>query len=611
MDRSLEDNSSTTVSGHDCGFFSDGNIPNSSYIKFPRNKDSRPCRKCHAAEPSNASRCWPSPGNSNFSEVVSGIQVPIPTVFTTSKSLHKLGQLLPDTQRNRTNSQIASENTNPVLHQLNGSLPDTQLNVFESPGKSMPTTFEIHSALPDTQRNVLDYEDVLMDPRVKADFQLPDTQRNVLEFAANSVELKTDLLEALPESQTQLLDHGYDQDTAPDPNSPLPDTQVYGCAQRGISQRARSELSSLLPATQRNEILSALVKNTIEVQSRNYLSDTQSNAQPLRPHLLSPGIPARPTYSNMSLRDQEILLQDTQRIMDAPDAPHPIVGAASKHPQNSNSPTSSQMPSISDSEVLASAAMQPPLKASSDSNSSESFPPKAPYNKTTCRERKRIIVSPNRPPALTKAMCQWVDKTNYLLDPFRDDDECWFHPSPPPARLATNGILRPCGKLQKRFNWKDRIGKHSLMLNFGIASKLVNYKMTKQQKDGFINKQWHLSHLCGNWTCLNPAHTTVEPGNVNISRNNCFSHRSGCLHNPVCLKDKKVPLGADGKLVDHSTSMYSQIDPVDGGDWDEWSVLGFADGDESMLMDNNEDLEVAGSTYEGDSFINVEDDDEL
>jgi hypothetical protein len=85
-------------------------------------------------------------------------------------------------------------------------------------------------------------------------------------------------------------------------------------------------------------------------------------------------------------------------------------------------------------------------------------------------------------------MCKWVDKTNYLLDPFREDDECWFHPSPPPAQVSTNGIARPCGKLQKRFDWKDRQGKHSLVLNFGIACKLVNYKMTKQQKDGFIQQ---------------------------------------------------------------------------------------------------------------------------
>jgi hypothetical protein len=230
-------------------------------------------------------------------------------------------------------------------------------------------------------------------------------------------------------------------------------------------------------------------------------------------------------------------------------------------------------------------------------------PPKQPFNKVTCRERKRIIVSSNRPPALTKAMCQWIDKTNYLLDPFREDNECWFHPSPPPAHLSMKGILRPCGKLQKRFNWQDRNGKHSIVLNYGIVSKLVNYKMTKQQKDGFINKQWHLSHLCGNWTCLNPAHTTVEPGNINISRNNCFSHRSGCFHNPPCMKDKKVSLGADGKPVDHNASIVSDMTPNAAGDWDNWSILGFDDGDASTTMgDLKDSASIAFRNDDEDSF---------
>lgn len=122
---------------------------------------------------------------------------------------------------------------------------------------------------------------------------------------------------------------------------------------------------------------------------------------------------------------------------------------------------------------------------------------KLPLNKITCRERKRIVISAMRPPGLTKSMQQWVIKTHALLDPFREDDDCWFHPSPPPGLLGINGMLRPVGKLQKTFMWQDRNGKHSLVLNYGIVSKLVNYKMTNQQKDGFVHNQWHLSHLCG------------------------------------------------------------------------------------------------------------------
>jgi hypothetical protein len=205
-------------------------------------------------------------------------------------------------------------------------------------------------------------------------------------------------------------------------------------------------------------------------------------------------------------------------------------------------------------------------------NPSTQDTPRVPRNKLTCRERKRITVSSNRPAKLTESMKLWISKTHYLLDPFREDDECWLHPSPPPAQVAANGTIRPCGKLQKTFTWQDCQGKHSIILNYGIVSKLVFHKMTKQQKDGFITKQWHLSHLCGNWTCLNPAHTTVEPGAVNISRNNCFSHRCGCPHSPKCMKERKIALGTDGKPVDHNRQdEILSAAAVDG--WDDWTPI--------------------------------------
>ena len=48
---------------------------------------------------------------------------------------------------------------------------------------------------------------------------------------------------------------------------------------------------------------------------------------------------------------------------------------------------------------------------------------------------------------------------------------------------------------------------------------------------------------------MNPEHTTVESCQTNVGRNSCFAHREGCMHAPKCLKDLKVNLGADGKLV--------------------------------------------------------------
>ncbi|KAE8448992.1 hypothetical protein EG329_008580 [Mollisiaceae sp. DMI_Dod_QoI] len=237
-----------------------------------------------------------------------------------------------------------------------------------------------------------------------------------------------------------------------------------------------------------------------------------------------------------------------------------------------------------------------PTAASTASVNSDFLDPsakvdKGPLNKLSCRERKRIAVSYNRPPCLTKAMTQWVTKTHRLLDPFREDDDCWFHPLPPSARITISGILRPCGKLQKRFTWQDHRGKHSLVLNYGIVSKIINYRMTKQQKDGFINKQWHLSHLCGNWTCLNATHTTVEPGAVNISRNNCFSHRSGCSHDPKCMKDKKVSLAPDGKPIDHNASMRGEATQKAIDHWDDWSMQSFDDGEVSVSIDDQDETE--------------------
>ena len=63
--------------------------------------------------------------------------------------------------------------------------------------------------------------------------------------------------------------------------------------------------------------------------------------------------------------------------------------------------------------------------------------------------------------------------------------------------------------------------------------------MTEGQRLGYINEAWHLSHLCGNWTCCNWKHFTVEPGVVNVGRNSCFMYAGGCNHEPRCMKHLK------------------------------------------------------------------------
>lgn len=198
---------------------------------------------------------------------------------------------------------------------------------------------------------------------------------------------------------------------------------------------------------------------------------------------------------------------------------------------------------------------------------------KDPINKLTIGDRKRIVVSPCRNPTLTRAMRLWHKTTNALLDPFRTDDECWLHPSLPCPYLSLNGILRPRGTLQRTFIWSDHRSRHSLKLNFGIVTKLIYHDLSLSQQDRYIQKQWHLSHLCGNWVCLNPNHTTMEPGTVNISRNNWFSHRSGCLHDLPCMKELKVALNAHGKLVDHEQQVAGNYGEV-VADWEDWSARG-------------------------------------
>jgi hypothetical protein len=337
-----------------------------------------------------------------------------------------------------------------------------------------------------------------------------------------------------------------------DSDKSLPDTQAGVPDRKRPWETPNATSDSQLLETQISELQNISKDESVRVHPRRLLTYSQSNAARLESPIPALAIPDIPNPQINPAANEDILLLDTQSSTDSlgatfstyrtsiqnnedlpntevswGDQPGPyrstqesslrtcINGAASAPPTTSSSILNDK--DLPDTQALSvsklgssTSIQQSALKICLDvtAHSMQSFPSKQPLNKRTCRERKRIIVSPNRPPALTKVMCQWIDKTNYLLDPFREDDECWFHPSPPSGHLSMNGILRPCGKLQRRFNWKDRNGQHSLVLNFGIVSKLINYKMTKQQKDGFINKQWHLSRkLLGDtarliWSCF-------------------------------------------------------------------------------------------------------------
>jgi hypothetical protein len=508
---------------------------------------------CCTSNEAAGSKCRSGLDVSNTELDVSDTPVSQPFGFKMSNNLLlNLDQFLPDTQRNSTSSQTLSRNIAPKVRQLDGIWPE------------MP-------------ENTLEHEDTQFIPTFKTGSPLEDTQQNVLPFLQTSESMHGYLNQFVPDSPTQLIDREHASGAATiGSNFQLPDTQRPECQWTG---------------------------NILGIDGDQNPPDTQSNSLQLVPPVLS--------LKDAPIPNQHLLPPNRQRDNNKPEASFMTPNTFIRLSQIEKDFPDTQL-SSADNPELPNLADLPFLNSGIGMSLPQLSIKKEPLNKATCRERKRIVVSSNRPPCLTKAMCQWVDSTNYLLNPFRDDDECWFHPSPPPAHLSMNGILRPCGKLQKRFNWKDRNGKHSLVLNFGIASKLVNHKMTKQQKDGFINKQWHLSHLCGNWTCLNPTHTTVEPGKVNIGRNNCFSHCSGCLHHPPCMKDKKVALGADGRLVEHMNSFASNIRPVNIADWEDWSAQGFNDGDDFTMIDDNEDLEFPADENGGNSFVIIDDkEDEL
>ncbi len=136
---------------------------------------------------------------------------------------------------------------------------------------------------------------------------------------------------------------------------------------------------------------------------------------------------------------------------------------------------------------------------------------------------------------MKEKMKNYIEDVYKLFDESRSEENCWLHPSPPPARK--NG--RPMGTINRTFVWADSSGKHKVRVNIGIIALIVEHHLTEEQKQGYVNKSWHLSHLCGNWTCCNWRHMTVESGRTNISRNQCFPKAGHCPHDPPCMKGRK------------------------------------------------------------------------
>lgn len=153
----------------------------------------------------------------------------------------------------------------------------------------------------------------------------------------------------------------------------------------------------------------------------------------------------------------------------------------------------------------------------------------------TVEERKHFFIhTPTE--GMKAATKKYLSDIYQLLDMSGSNDDCRLHPTPP----QLNG--KPVRAISFGFNWSDDHGCHRLTVDWGVVALVVRQQLTDDQMDGFINKSWHLSHLCGNWTCCNWRHFTVESGPINCSRNGCFNSPVKCTHNPPCMEEKKRQL---------------------------------------------------------------------
>ncbi|KAL6713672.1 hypothetical protein ACLMJK_009137 [Lecanora helva] len=189
---------------------------------------------------------------------------------------------------------------------------------------------------------------------------------------------------------------------------------------------------------------------------------------------------------------------------------------------------------------------RPDLSNPRRSNYSSQLPRSLPGSEpssftTTVQERKEyLILTPS--PALRKQITTFVNKIESQLDPHRQPHECHLHPTPPTLR----GL--PAGSITCALTWPHpTLPNHPLQkiaVNWGILALQVHNPLPLEQRVGFINESWHMSHLCGNWTCCNWRHYTVEDGATNIGRNPCFNSVCKCPHVPRCLKERylKCPM---------------------------------------------------------------------
>ncbi len=199
--------------------------------------------------------------------------------------------------------------------------------------------------------------------------------------------------------------------------------------------------------------------------------------------------------------------------------------------------------------------------------------PKAPKETMSIIARKEFLIrTPTK--LIERSMRLYVAKM-YVLFGNSSLANCWLHPNPPkPSRL--NG--QSPSAIKCHFSWKDNNNVyHSIAVNYGIVALIVKARLTSAQKMGFMYNSWHLSHLCGNWTCCNWKHFTIEPGSTNISRNPCLlsdglrKRKSDgiCKHLPQCMREKKIkdlmspPIATDEKQTSPCISETSSSETIE------------------------------------------------
>jgi hypothetical protein len=112
------------------------------------------------------------------------------------------------------------------------------------------------------------------------------------------------------------------------------------------------------------------------------------------------------------------------------------------------------------------------------------------------------------------------------------EDQCWLYPGP--IRIGQ-------GTIEITVDFRHNGARYKYYINLGFVALLVDGLLTKEYIRGIVDHQWHASHLCGNFTCTNPAHIVAEPGSVNSKRNSCLHGYSAvCTHTPPCLTHLKI-----------------------------------------------------------------------